>query len=163
MIAIVVAMARRNVIGRDGKMPWGKLPADLKFFRELTTGHTVVMGRKTFESIGHPLSGRINIVMTHQKLEIPGCVVRDTLGNILLEGDESRSMFVIGGGDIYKQAMHFANRLYVTLVNEFCDGDTFFPEIDPFTWREISSVPGGGDEKNPHQFCRVVFERRVFK
>lgn len=160
MTAIVVAMARRNVIGKNGMMPWAKIPADLRYFKELTMGHTIVMGRKTYESIGRPLPGRLNMVLTHQKLGLSGCVEQDSMANFLSQSYGDDKIFVIGGGEVYKQAIHAVDRLYVTLVNQFCEGDVFFPEIDPFIWREISCVPGGGDEKTPPQFWHVVFERR---
>lgn len=149
MKAIIVAMDKNRLIGRGGKLPW-HLPNDLKHFRDLTMGHVVIMGRKTFESIGQPLPGRINVVLTRQKnYEYRGLVVHHSLLESLKFFAEREKIFIIGGAEIYREAWPLVDRLYVTLVmNEF-SGDTYFPEIDKKIWDLIKFAPIGADLKNP--------------
>lgn len=157
MIALVAAMDRNRVIGQDGKMPW-HMPADLKHFRRLTKGHVVVMGRKTYESIGGPLRGRTNVILTRDKqYEAPGCVVAHSAAEIL---QDERSVFIIGGGEVYRQFLPHADRLYVTRIEAEFEGDTFFPAFDARTWRLTASVPHRQDEKNPYD-CRFETYERV--
>jgi dihydrofolate reductase len=160
MKAIVVAMDKNRVIGRDGKIPW-HLPNDLKHFRELTIGHVVIMGRKTFESIGKPLPGRVNVVLTRQKnYALPGIVVHHSLEDALSVFADSEKIFIIGGAEIYREALPLVNRLYVTLVmNEFV-GDTYFPEIDKKTWDLIIFRPIGADDKNPFIHWFMKYNRK---
>lgn len=158
-ISIVAALARNRAIGRDNTMPW-RLPEDLKRFKRLTLGHAVIMGRKTFESIGSPLSGRNNIVLTRSRDWAPsGCVVVHTLESALAAIDESQDAFVIGGAQIYALAMPFARHLYMTEIERDFDGDAFFPEFDRSDWREISRErhASGGPEGFDYAF--VEYER----
>jgi dihydrofolate reductase len=160
MISLIVAVSRNNVIGKDNSLPW-TLPADLKHFRETTTGHAVIMGRKTFESIGRPLPKRRNIVITRQADYAPGGVeVMSSLEAALAATAKDEEAFVIGGGEIFRQALPQANRVYLTRIETDIEGDAFFPELDPGEWQEVSSRPGTVDEKNalPHTF--LVFERK---
>jgi dihydrofolate reductase len=137
-ISIIAALARNRAIGRNNGMPW-RLPEDLKRFRRLTMGNAVVMGRKTFESIGSPLAGRSNIVITQSRdWHCSGCMVAHTLESALAAAAESPETFVIGGAQIYALAMPLAQRLCLTEIERDFDGDAFFPEYDLSAWREVS-------------------------
>jgi dihydrofolate reductase len=162
MISIIVAVGENNVIGKRGAGLLWRLPADLKHFKDLTMGHPIIMGRKTFEAIGRPLPGRTNIVITRQPDFKPeGATVVGSLDSALVaSGYILKPVFVIGGGEIYAQALPLADRLYVTEVHhDFPDGDVYFPTIDKNIWREVSRTPGAVDEKNiyPHDF--IIYER----
>jgi len=129
MVSIIVAMSRNGIIGRDNVIPW-KIPADLARFRELTLGHTLIMGRKTFESIGRALPGRRNIVVSRQADYVAkGVVVAGSLPEALQLADGEDEIFICGGGEIYEQALPFAERIYLTLLDCEVDGDTRFPFI----------------------------------
>lgn len=149
-------MDRNRVIGVGGKMPW-HLPDDLKRFRRLTNGGTVVMGRKTFESIGRALPGRRNIVVTHRPdFDAPGCEVVASLDDALRE-----DAFVIGGGEIYAQALPRADRMELTLVDvRLPDGDTYFPAWREDEWRELRREHHPPDARHEYAFDYVTFERR---
>lgn len=161
-LVLVVAVADNGVIGRDGALPW-RLKSDLQHFRALTMGHPLLMGRKTYESIGRPLPGRTSIVVTRDRaFAAPGIVVAATLGAGLeaAHGDALRrradAIMVIGGADIYAQTMPRAARLEITRVHANPRGDTHFPAIDPAVWREVERREGGagpGDEA-PVTFLR---------
>jgi dihydrofolate reductase len=160
-ISLIAAMAENGVIGRDGRLPW-HLAADLKRFKRLTMGHTVVMGRKTWESIGRPLVGRRMVVITRQRdYRVEGVeVVHGFEAAVALAqtvGDEE--MFVIGGAEIYQLALPQADRLYMTLVLAEVEGDTKFPQIDWDAWArtQTESVAEDADNEFPHLF--YVFER----
>ncbi|MDB2363881.1 dihydrofolate reductase [Flavobacteriales bacterium] len=157
MVSIVVATAQNNVIGNDNDLIW-HLPADLKHFKSVTSGSSIVMGRKTYESIGRPLPKRENIIITRQTgLLIEGCVVVNSLQEAINKA-ESEEVFIIGGGEIYKQAMEIADKIYLTKIHQDFEGDTMFPEIDPNVWKELSCVSGELDEKNKlkHSFLELV-------
>jgi dihydrofolate reductase len=145
MIAIVVAMDRNRVIGARGRLPW-RLSVDLKRFKALTLGHAVIMGRKTFESIGKPLAGRKNIVVSRRKdFAAEGCDVARSLDEAL-QAAGGGDVYVIGGGEIYAQALPRADRLYVTEIDtEVAGGDAFFPAIDPAAWKLVEDVPAESD------------------
>src|SRR3989344_1236243 len=150
MKAIVVAMDKNRLIGANGKLPW-HLPSDLKHFRELTMGHVIIMGRKTFESIGKPLIGRANVVITRQKnYQRPGIVVHHSLEDALIVFADSEKIFIIGGGEIYREALPFVDTLYLTLVLGEFTGDTYFPEIDSNVWALVSITRNDADDKNPY-------------
>jgi dihydrofolate reductase len=133
-IVIIVAMARNGIIGAENKLPW-YLPGDLKRFRKLTMGHTVVMGRKTFESLPNgPLPGRRNVVLSRSERKFPeGVVVLSTLDDVLKMANENK-LFIIGGGDIYRQLLPFACCLELTLIDHDFEGDTRFPQINDVEW-----------------------------
>ena len=137
MISIIVAVADNGVIGCANKLIW-HLSDDLKRFKRLTTGHPVVMGRKTFDSIGRPLPNRVNIVISRDKsLDIEDVVVVNSIdGAVGLFGTDEE-IFIIGGGEIYRQSMPLADKLYLTLVHQTPEGDTYFPEIDHRQWKEV--------------------------
>ena len=162
MISIIAAMAKNRIIGTGGALPW-KLPADMKRFKQLTSGHPIIMGRKTFESIGKALPNRANIVVTRQKgYSASGCHVFPSLEEAVLGAGTfpgSDEIFVIGGGEIYKQAIEIAHKIYLTFLNQDFEGDAYFPEIDEKKWKLISRESGKLDAENiyPHSF--LLFER----
>jgi dihydrofolate reductase len=155
-LSLIVAAGTNNVIGKDGKMPW-HLPNDLKYFKNTTWAMPVIMGRKTFESMGKPLSGRKNIIITRQRGYHPeGAVAVQNLKDALFVAKETdvKEVFVIGGGEIYKMVWEKANRIYLTRVKMEMEGDTYFPAIDPKEWRMVSKKDVDADERNayPHSF-----------
>lgn len=160
MISFIVAKAQNNVIGNRNALPW-HLPADLKHFQALTTGHTIVMGRKTFQSIidrnGTILPRRHNVVVTRdQGFSYPGVTVIHDVAKISTPGD----CFIIGGAELWRQTFALADRLYVTDIHADIDGDVVFPEIDAVTWRETSREQHMKDDNNPYDYDFVVYERR---
>ena len=160
--SIIVAKSENNVIGKDNDLVW-KMPADLKHFRSTTTGHFIVMGRKTLEATEKPLPGRTSIVITRQKdFRAEGCLVVHSLEEAYELGRKYRQeeVFILGGGEIYKQAMESADKIYLTEIRETFEGDTYFPEVDPEVWEETSRVEHKADEKNPHDYAFVEYERR---
>ena len=153
-ITLVAAMARNRAIGLDGAMPW-HLPRELKHFKETTMGKPIVMGRKTWESIGWVLPGRQNIVVTRSpEYTAPGCDVVASLEQAvsIAGGDE---VMVIGGGQLYAEALPVADRMVLTLVDCEPEADTWFPQWDPSGWLEVSSRSEAPDDKNPHAY-RVI-------
>ena len=159
MISFVVAMSQNRVIGKDNALPW-RLPADLAYFKRLTTGHTVIMGRKTYESIGRPLPNRQNVILTkNTQFQAPGCIVFHSVGEILDWLDDDKEHFVIGGSEIFSQFLPYAKRMYITHIYEDFEGDTHFPEIDMSEWKLVSKEKGIKDEKNPYDYEFFVYER----
>jgi dihydrofolate reductase len=129
VISIIAAMAENRVIGRENEMPWD-IPSELKRFKEITMGHPVIMGRNTFEGIGHPLPGRKNVVITTQRDFAPeGCVVVNDLQSAISACQGEDEVFVCGGEAVYREAMPLADRIYLSVIDEEFDGDAFFPEI----------------------------------
>lgn len=161
MISLIAAMAKNRVIGQSNQMPW-HLPADLARFKAITIGKTIIMGRKTFASIGKPLPGRRNIVITRGNLTNEGCEFVHSLEEALdIAGDE-QEVFVIGGGDIFQQALPRATRLYLTLIDLEVEGDTFFPDWDEQQWQLVSEVAHPQDEKTPYPYRFLLLERVIF-
>ncbi|TSC79246.1 MAG: dihydrofolate reductase [Candidatus Peregrinibacteria bacterium Gr01-1014_25] len=161
-ISLIVAASENDVIGKNGTLPW-HLPDDWKHFRDLTKGHPVIMGRKTYASIGRPLPERLNIVITRQsKLIIEGCTVVASLDDALRIARESgaQEAFVIGGGEIYRDAARLADVIYLTRVHTTTDGDVTFPTIDPDAWREVAREEHPADEKHAHAFTFLTYERK---
>lgn len=177
VLSVIAAVSRNGVIGRDGDMPW-RLSSDLKRFKALTMGAPVIMGRKTFESIGRPLPGRLNIVVTRNydwaadgAMRVGSLEAALELATVHLESAEPdpadpdaalpNEVFVIGGGQIYAQAVALADRLYITHVETELDGDTHFPEIDPAIWEETGAedVPAGEKDSYPTRFA--TYRRRT--
>lgn len=144
-ISIIVALGHNRVIGKDGKIPW-HVSEDLKRFKRLTTGHAVVMGRKTYESIGKPLPNRTNIVITRGVSSPAGCIAVHSLDEALARAREVEKdeIFVIGGGEIYRQAIGLADKLYLTVVHKEFEGDAFFPDYSAFT-KVLSQKEGESD------------------
>jgi dihydrofolate reductase len=160
-ISIIAALARNRAIGRDNAMPW-RLPEDLKRFKRLTTGHTVIMGRKTFESIGSPLPGRSNVVITRSRDWSPsGCAVVSSLEAALSAVDKAQDAFVIGGAQIYALAMPFAGRLYLTEIDRDFEGDAFFPEVERSRWREVSRERRVSAGPDTFDYAFVEYERNA--
>lgn len=159
-LSIIVAMSRNGVIGRGNRMPW-HLPADLKHFKDTTMGHAIIMGRKTFESIGRPLPGRRNIVITHrQDYQAPGCEVVHSLEQALGLLDDDEEAFIIGGATLYQQALPLADRLYITRIDAVVEGDIYFPNLDWTQWRLIDRRSHPADERNAFDLVFEVYERR---
>ncbi|MFF2530541.1 dihydrofolate reductase [Brevibacillus sp. DP1.3A] len=156
MISLIVAYARNQVIGKDGDMPW-HLPADLKNVKELTTGKTIVMGRKTFESIGKPLPNRRNVVLTRsQDFHPEGVDVVHTKDEVLAMGD----VIIFGGSEIYRQFLDVVDRLYITEIDLETEGDTFFPAWDRDAYTLVDKREGIVDEKNVYPHAFYVYERK---
>lgn len=158
MISFIFAMDRKRAIGLHNKLPW-HLPADLKYFKKVTMGHPVIMGRKTYESIGKPLPGRENVVLTRDQDYRPeGCVVLHKPVEAA-ERYKDGEAFVIGGAEIFRLFLPLADKMYVTLIDHEFAADTFFPEIDETAWRIVSREPGVTDEKNPYVYEFLVYGR----
>lgn len=138
-------------------MPW-HLPAELKHFRQVTRGQVVVMGRKTHESIGKPLKGRVNIVLTRDAAyEAPGCEVRHSVTELLAD---ERPLYVIGGAELYRQFLPYADQLILTQIDQEFEGDTFFPAWEPAEWEVVEEIHHPRDEKNPYDFTIQYHQRR---
>lgn len=160
-LSLIVAVAENDVIGGGNSLLW-KLPADMRHFRELTTGHPVIMGRKTFDSIGHPLPKRQNIVVTRQKgLSLPHCNVVASLDDAvtLARGSGAEEAFVIGGGQIYLESLPLADRIYFTRVHASFEGDVFFPKLSFQEWRETSRERREPDGENSYAYTFLVYDR----
>jgi dihydrofolate reductase len=155
---IVVAMTSNHVIGQNGDMPW-HLPADLVHFKELTSGHAIIMGRRTWESIGKPLPNRLNIVVTRQENYAAGnvTVVHSLEDGIVAAG--TKRIFLIGGGEMYKEALPIASQMHITRIDALIEGDTKFPEIDESIWKCKSRVNRSADEKNQYDLVFETWER----
>ena len=153
-------MAENRVIGAHNALPW-RLPADLKRFRRLTTGHPVIMGRKNYESIGRPLPDRLNIVDTRNPLfHAPGCTVVHSLADAFAAAGGPSDVFVIGGADLYAQTFAGADRMYLTVVHAEIPGDTRFPPFAADEWTEIERERHSTDSAHAHAFSFVTLERR---
>ena len=151
MISLIAAASQNGIIGNQGKLPW-RLPADLQRFKRITMGRPILMGRKTFESIGKPLPGRTNIVITRQKdFAACGATVVHSLEEALLLCENEPEVFVIGGAELFQQALPFAERIYLTRINRDFEGDTTLFEIDPKIWKETSREDFPADPL-PHSF-----------
>ncbi|MBI1286708.1 MAG: dihydrofolate reductase [Flavobacteriales bacterium] len=157
MITIIVAADENNVIGKDNDLIW-HLPDDLKFFKQKTSGHPIVMGRKTYESVGRPLPNRTNIIITRDKgFQAEGCVVVNALDEALSVAKDDE-IFIVGGAEIYKQAFPITDRIYLTRVHGTFDGDRFFPELGN-EWKEVESVLHPKDEKHVCAFTFKTYEK----
>ena len=158
-VSLIVAVAKNGVIGTGGTMPW-HITEDFAHFKAVTLGHSVVMGRKTYESIGRPLPRRRNIVITRNaELSIEGCEMATSLEAALALCEGEEEVFVIGGGEIYRQAMPLADKLYITHVGIEVEGDTCFPNIDPTVWREVCREDFERGKDFEHPFSFVDYER----
>lgn len=155
MIALIVAMGKNRVIGLNNEMPW-HMPADLAYFKKVTTGHPVVMGRKTFESIGRPLPNRKNIILTTDlSYEQSECIIAHSVEEALSYGKQE-TIFIIGGAQIYKQFLPFADKVYITKIDGEFEGDTFFPGLGE-EWKLVSTEKHKKDDKNPYNYQFQVF------
>lgn len=159
IVAYVVALDRRGIIGADGGIPW-RLPADMRFFKEITLGKPVIMGRKTFESIGRPLPGRHNIVITRQAgYQAEGVTVVNGVVDAVAAAGDVPEIAIIGGAEIYRLFWPLANRLYLTHVEAEVDGDTYFPDLDFDSWESEQLLHHSADEKNEYDFRIVKYEK----
>lgn len=161
-ISLIWAMAENRVIGMENRLPW-RMPADLKRFRELTTGHTIVMGRKTFESFPKPLPNRTHVIVTRDRSYAApaGCIVVDSVDAALSYSQNGSEIFVIGGASLYAQTLSRAQRLYMTLIHAHVVGDALFPQFDTGQWRESERTWHPADATNPFAYSFVMMERRV--
>jgi dihydrofolate reductase len=159
MISLIAAMARNRIIGRDNTMPW-HLPADLAHFKRVTMGKPVIMGRRTYESIGFPLPGRKNVVITRNPDYAPeGVVVVDSIDAALNEVEDAEEVMIIGGGQLYGDMLPRADRLYLTLIQADIQGDTEFPDYTQYAWSEIDHEVYKSDEKNAYDLEFVTLEK----
>lgn len=165
-LSLICAMDENMVIGSNNSLPW-HLPEDLKYFKRTTMGSCIIMGRKTYESIGRPLPGRTNIIVTRSRdYEVENARVVDCLTDAIELAetisfiDGSEEAFVIGGAELYKHALPFVDRMHLTMVHAEVDGDTYFPDFDVEEWEEVSKEHFDADEANPYDYSICVFERR---
>lgn len=163
LVSVIVAISKNNVIGRDNGIPW-HLSGDMRFFKSTTIGHHVIMGRKTFHSMGRPLPKRTNIVITRDPFFIAsGCLIARTVEEALeiAYDNEETEAFIIGGGEIYRLSLPYWDKIYLTEVNvEVPDGEVFFPAIDWQNWRLLSAEPQPADAQNDYDFTIKVFENK---
>jgi len=161
-LSAIVAMSDNRVIGKNNQLPW-HLPADLKHFKTLTTGHAIIMGRKTYESIGKALPNRLNIILTRNTLfHAPGCHITASLNEAiqLAHAHHTGEIFIIGGVDIYTQCLPQIQRLYLTLIHHTVeDGDAYFPLLDNKAWQETSRTDHNADENNAYAYSFICLER----
>jgi dihydrofolate reductase len=161
MISYIVAMDKNHVIGRNNELPW-HLPADLAYFKKMTMGKPIIMGRKTHESIGRALPGRENIIVTRNKdYQSEGCKVVHSIDEIKqLEKETDQELSVIGGAELFKELFSVTDRLYITHIYHEFEGDTFFPDINWENWEVVEREMGVKDEKNPYDYEYVVYDRK---
>jgi len=160
LISLIVAMAQNGVIGRDNCLPW-RLPEDLKRFRAHTLGKPILMGRKTFESIGRPLPGRTNLVLTRDRGWFAhGVIVVHSVEEALAQARPSEELVAVGGAEVYRLVLPFARRIYLTHVHADVPGDTTFPEFDSTQWADVEYSSHPADEKHAYPLTFVTLERR---
>lgn len=162
--SIIVARAENGVIGKDNGLIW-HMPHDLKFFKETTSGHYVLMGRKSYESVGKPLPNRLNVVITRNTdYAVEGGLVVHSLQEALELGEkqQQQEVFILGGGEIYRQALekNWVDRIYLTEIKDSFEGDTYFPELNAEEWKETHREEYQADHKNPHDYSFVTLERK---
>jgi len=158
-LALIVAAADNHVIGNANALPW-RLPDDLKRFKTLTLGKPIIMGRKTFDSIGKPLPGRLNIIISRQPgLHIDGCTVASSLTDAIASAKQADELMVIGGAEIYRQALPVADHIYFTRVHAMVEGDARFPVLETGVWRLVEEEHHAADERHAHEFGFQVLER----
>lgn len=163
-ISLIAALAQNHTIGKNNDLPW-HLPDDMKYFMQTTKGHHCIMGRKNYDSIPakfKPLPNRTNIVVTHQRdFVAPDCIVVNSIDEAIkiAKDNNEPETFIIGGAEIYKQSLAYANRLYLTEIKAEIQGDTFFPVFDRREWKEVSRIPHAADEKHKFAFDFVVYEK----
>ncbi len=161
MLSLVSAMDSNRLIGKDNALPW-HLPADLAFFKRTTMGKPIIMGRKTFASIGRALPGRQNIVVTRDpEFDAPGCDIASDLGQATTLAGDAREVMLIGGASLYEQTINSADCIYLTLIHHAFSGDTWFPEIKSDQWRQLSREDFEADEANPYGYSFIKFVRVI--
>lgn len=158
-VSLIVAMAKNRTIGINNTLPW-RCPEDLKHFKSLTMGHHMIMGRKTFDSIGKPLPGRTTVVVTRNpQLTIDGCVVTHSLESALNACTHDNEAFIVGGAELYAQALAIVDKLYITEIQQSVVGDAHFPEFDINEWREVSREPHTQEMPQPLNYHFVCYQR----
>jgi dihydrofolate reductase len=161
LVSLIVAMAQNGVIGRDNALPW-RLPEDLKRFKAFTLGKTILMGRKTYESIGRPLPGRANLVLTRDRNWIAaGVIVVHSVEQALTQAGPGKELVAIGGAEIYRLVLPFARRIYLTHVHADVPGDTFFPDFDSTQWADVECRMHPADDQHAFPLTFVTLERRT--
>ncbi len=159
MITIIAALGKNNELGKDNDLIW-HLPNDLKRFKKVTAGHHVIMGRKTYESLGKPLPNRTNIIITrNSNYQANGCVIAHSLEEAIEVAKEDANPYILGGAEIYKQAMHIADCLDLTHVNAALDADAFFPEIDTKIWKETTRKNHLKDDRHQYDYSFVTYKK----
>jgi len=159
MLTIIAAIGKNNALGKNNQLVW-HLPADLKRFKKVTSGHHVIMGRKTFESLGKPLPNRTTIIITRDKnYQADRCIIVNSLSDAIEAAKNDENPYILGGAEIYKQSMEVADILDLTFVHQTFDADVFFPEIDKYIWKESFREDFLKDDKNKYDFSFVKFER----
>lgn len=161
MISLMVAMDEKRLIGKNNALPW-YLPADLQYFKRVTMGHPIVMGRKTFESIGRILPGRENVIVTrNHDFQVEGCTILHDVSEIKTFADNSeQEVFVIGGAEIFQAILPVTDRLYITQIHEEFEGDTYFPVINETEWESVVTIPGVIDDKNIYAHDFIVLRKK---
>ena len=161
MLSIIVAVAKNNVIGKDNQLIW-HLPEDLKRFKEITSGHTIIMGRKTFESLGRVLPNRKHIILCNDadlNINDENVTIVDDINRLGEYINKEEENFIIGGATIYKLMLPKVDKLYITKINQEFDGDVYFPEISEENWKITQRVKGKKDEKNPYDYDYITYEK----
>lgn len=159
MITIIAAVAENNALGKNNQLIW-HLPADLKRFKQVTLGHHIIMGRKTFESLGKPLPNRTTIIITRNKnYKQEGCIVVNSLPEAIEASVTDENPYILGGAEIYKQALEIADKLDLTFVHHSFDADVFFPEIDSSIWNVMERIDNKADEKNKYDYSFITYIR----
>ena len=159
-LSIIAAMALNRTIGIHNTLPW-RLPEDLKRFKALTMEHHIVMGRKTYDSIGKSLPGRDTVIVTrNMDYAVPGCIAVNSLDAALTVSHGDAEVFFVGGADLYRQALPIAHRIYLTEIQRVFDGDTFFPEFDKSQWLETAREPHRTEEPNSFEYHFVIYDRK---
>jgi dihydrofolate reductase len=159
ILSLIAAVSENNVLGKDNALLWN-MPADLKFFKDTTINHSIIMGRKTFDSIGRALPKRRNIVVTRSVgFQAEGCEVTGSIKEAidLCKGEEE--VFIVGGGEIYKHSMHLADRIYLTRIQQVFDGDAYFPEFSMYDWKLVNHQRFKADEKNQYDYSFSVYDK----
>ena len=159
-LSIIVAMAKNRTIGVNNTLPW-RCPADLQHFKALTMGHHIIMGRKTFDSIGRPLPGRTTVIVTRNRdLQVEGCLVAHSLQEAIAACSGDDEAFIVGGAELYAQALPLVARLYITEIQQDVAGDAHFPELDRETWLEVSREKHTQAEPQPLEYHFVTYQRK---
>lgn len=160
-LSAIAAISDNFVIGKDNTLPW-YLPADLKHFKQITMGNPILMGRKTFESIGRALPGRQNIVITHDKtFQAPGCLVVNSIEEALQATSEQNEAFIIGGAQLYQQMLPHVQRLYLTIIHQTLSGNAFFPIIDQREWNQVECIDYIADTENRYSYSFIILDRKT--
>ena len=159
-IILVAAVDKNGVIGREGRLPWPKIKKDLAHFYHLTKGKSIVMGRKTFDSLGRPLPERENIVLTRTVKNVPGCLVVNSLRELFKKISDKKEIMIIGGASIYKQFLPLADTMYLTVIQSSFEGEVKFPSYSPQDWEEKERIDFNADQENDFTFSFLTLTRK---